>query len=307
MIKVGSFELRSIVTGRYRLDGGAMFGVVPKVVWQKSEDVDDLNRIAMVMRTLLAVDREQRRVILVDTGAGDKWEPDEASRFAIEADPDAIPQALAACGLASEDITDVIITHWHFDHNGGVTVWDGPRPGDHSKAHSAPAGTGARGADPERTRLRYPNATHWIHEAQWRHAQAPSPKDRASFLDRDFACLRESDRLRVVEGDAPSPPADGIRWLVSHGHTPGQLLPIFEDDRDRLLFVGDLIPTSTHLSPAWVMAYDLFPLQTIEEKKRVLRWCQSDGMMLAFPHDRRMGGARVDAGGRRPTAVPIDL
>jgi glyoxylase-like metal-dependent hydrolase (beta-lactamase superfamily II) len=156
-------------------------------------------------------------------------------------------------------------------------------------------------------RLRYPNATHWVHQAQWRHAQNPTPKDRASFLDRDFARLRDSDHLRVVDGDAPPPPADGIRWLVSHGHTPGQLLPIFEDEQHPLLFVGDLIPTSTHLPPAWVMAYDLFPLQTIEEKQSVLHWCQSDGMMLAFPHDRRMGGARVDASGRRPTAVPIDL
>ena len=147
MLRLDSYELHSVVTGTCRLDGGAMFGVVPKVLWESVTEVDDSNRILLATRTLLAVNRAGQRVILVDTGCGTKWAPDQASRFAIRHDPQAIPHALASAGLSTEDVTDIVISHLHFDHNGGLTEWvddpDGP------------------------TRLLYPRALHGVHGGQW--------------------------------------------------------------------------------------------------------------------------------------------
>jgi len=273
MIRVGKYEVSSVVTGHCRLDGGAMFGVVPKVLWQKTEDVDDLNRILLAMRTLVAVDRENGLVILVDTGAGNKWSQDEADRYAVASYPDALPNALEAMGFGETDVTDVVITHAHFDHCGGLTEWEGEPGGD--------------------TRVRFDRARHWIHEKHWDQANTPTERDRASFLKRDFEALARSGLLEKVNGDNPEPPFEGVRWVLSHGHTPYLLLPLFEDSQHPLLFTGDMIPTSSHLRPPWVMAYDLFPLTTLDEKKRVIQQCMEEGLFLAFPHDRNIGGASL--------------
>lgn len=285
MIRVGRYDVFSVVNGWNRLDGGAMFGVVPKVLWERTEDVDESNRILMSLRSLVAVDRDGGRVIVVDTGAGSKWPAEEAARYAIEDDPEALPNALAPLGLTEEDVTDVVATHLHFDHCGGMTVRDG-----------------------ESTKLRFPNAAIWVHEEQWAHAMSPAPKDRASYLARDLDTLEESGRLRIVIGDAPSSEIPGIRWRVSRGHTPGQLLPLFEDDRRPLLFTGDMMPTSSHLRPAWVMAYDNHPLRTIEERMAVHEECRKRGLAVAFCHDRALGGALLHFPEGKPAVKePLDL
>ena len=243
MIRIDPYEVCSVVTGSIRLDGGAMFGVVPKVLWQSVADVDEANRILLATRTLLAVDRTRPQVILVDTGCGTKWTPEKANRFAIHYDGDAIPQALASLGLGPEDVTDVVITHLHFDHNGGLTDWfddpDGP------------------------TTLRYPHARHWVHRRHWDHACRPHIKDRASFLQEDFVALSEGGVLQFVDGDEPSSPFEGVEWLITNGHTPCQLHPILGSGDERLLFSGDIVPTVAHLRLNWVMAYDMQPLETI--------------------------------------------
>jgi glyoxylase-like metal-dependent hydrolase (beta-lactamase superfamily II) len=273
VIRVGRYEVVSVVSGYDRLDGGAMFGVVPKVLWEKTEDVDHLNRIRMALRVLLLIDRKERRVIQVDAGAGSKWEPTDAARFAIEDFPDVVPKALRAFGLGPEDVTDLVLTHLHFDHCGGALDWaDGGR---------------------SKTRPRYPNATVWVHRSQWEHARNPSVKDRASYLARDFAGLEDLAKIRLVEGDSPASSPPGMRWFVSNGHTPGQLLPLIDDPEAPLLFVGDMMPSTSHLGVAWVMAYDLHPLTTIAEKERVFSMCREDGLRVAFCHDRHAGGASL--------------
>ena len=280
MITAGSFEISSIVNGTIRLDGGAMFGIVPKVLWQESSDVDELNRVLLATRTLLAVDRSNHRVILVDTGCGTKWSPDEAKRYAITNDPDAIPDALNASGLSIDDVTDIVITHLHFDHNGGLTDWfddpDGP------------------------TTLRYPRARHWVHRGHWEHAMRPGLKDRVSFLERDFAALADAGVLEFVDGDHPDSPLPDLEWFVSHGHTPCQLHPIFGSGETRLLFAGDLVPTVAHLRPGWVMAFDVQPVITIEEKKELFRRCFDENLLLSFPHDPDIGGVIIDGTVNRP-------
>lgn len=276
MLKVAPFEIISVVNGTIRLDGGAMFGVVPKVLWAEAIDADDQNRVLLATRTLIAVDRTAGRVILVDTGCGIKWTPSQAARYAIATDAGAIPGALANLGLAEEDVTDVVITHLHFDHNGGLTDWQGEPGGE--------------------TTLKYPRARHWVHRRHWEHAQAPSVKDRASFLPQDFEALAGAGVLHFVESEGSGwvdGPHDGLGWFVSNGHTPFQLHPVFGSGEQKLLFAGDIMPTSLHLRLAWVMAYDIQPLATIEEKKTIFERCLSDGLYLAFSHDPWSGGAEV--------------
>jgi glyoxylase-like metal-dependent hydrolase (beta-lactamase superfamily II) len=281
MIFVDPFEIRSIVTGTFRLDGGAMFGVVPKELWVDRVDVDGRNRISLAMRTLMAIDRAAGRVVLVDTGAGTKWDPRKADRFAIDYDGDAIDRALAEQGLSSDDVTDIVVTHLHFDHNGGLTEWV-----------DAPGGA---------TRLRFPRARHWLHEAQWKHAHQPTPKDKASFLPEDMAALEGADVVVFLSGEAPADPMAGVSWFVSHGHTPYQIHPVFGAGEQKLLFTGDVIPTANHMALPWVMAYDLMPVTTIREKEMIHARCRSGATCMAFPHDPRLAGVTLDADADRPT------
>ena len=281
VLTVGRYQIVSVVTGWFRLDGGAMFGVVPKIVWGGREDVDESNRILMTTRTLLAVDADAGRVIIVDTGCGPKWTAKDAERYAIRPDPAALPAALARFGLTEGDVTDVIVTHLHFDHNGGLTEWV-----------DQPSGP---------TRLRFPAARHWLHADHWRHAHAPTPKDRASFLTEDFEALEGFDGLTLIEGDPPPPSLPNVGWLISNGHTRAQLLPRFDGEGGPLLWTGDVIPTVSHLPIPWVMAYDLYPLTTMEEKTRMLQRCRDDGLKLAFPHDRKVAGAVINWRGDKPS------
>jgi len=279
----GPSEIRSLVNGTVRLDGGGMFGVVPKVLWEPRCDVDELNRILLATRTLLAVDRTARRVILVDTGCGLKWSIEQAERYAVQFDPGAIPHALAEFDLTEDDVTDVVISHLHFDHNGGLCDW----------------------ADEERsrTKLRYPNARHWVHRRHWDHARHPSPKDRGSFVPADYADLADHGVLSFVDSDETGwheGPFEGLRWFVSNGHTPFQLHPVFGTGDDGLIFAGDIVPTSTHLGLGWVMAYDVEPMVTIAEKQAIYDRCLSEGFEIAFPHDRTVGIAALRGTSKRP-------
>jgi len=280
MLKIGNYELHSVINGTLRLDGGAMFGVVPKALWQSVTDVDEHNRIPLAARSLVAFDRSAGRLIVVDTGCGSKWDEKNAARFAIEHDEQALPSKLGEMGLSLTDVTDVVITHLHFDHNGGLTDW-----------YDEPGG---------KTTLRFPNARHWVHRMHLEHARSATPKDRASFVEADIAAVEEAGVLSFIEGDAPAPTIDGVRWMVSQGHTTCQLHPEFVGDDRNLLFVGDLVPTIAHLRLGWVMAYDLRPLDTIRERQGVYQRCIEEGLLLAFPHDPTHGGAMIGDSIERP-------
>jgi len=273
MIQIGNYELSSVITGWCRLDGGAMFGVVPKVLWEKTEDVDEFNRILLAMRTLVAVDRKNKKVIISDTGAGGKWSEDEADRYAVRVIPNALQEAFKKMGLTESDVTDVVITHAHFDHCGGLTDWV-DEPG-------------------KNTKVRFENARHWVHAKQWEQAKNPTDRDKASYLRRDYEALEDAGVLEFVEGNEPAAPFEGVKWVVSCGHTPYMILPLFEDPAHPLLFAGDMIPTSSHIRPPWVMAYDLYPLITLKEKQQVMEGCRDKGLYLAFPHDRNVGGVKL--------------
>jgi glyoxylase-like metal-dependent hydrolase (beta-lactamase superfamily II) len=285
MLTGGRYEVQSIVTGTFRLDGGAMFGVVPKVLWSKASPPDEENRISLATRTLLAVDKAAGRIIIADTGCGSKWRPEDARRFAIEHDGAAITRALRSLGASEDDVTDVVVTHLHFDHNGGITDW-----ADESRQRAEP---------------RYRNAKHWIHQKQWDHANHPTPKDRASFMTEDYQAIEDARLFHFVEGEDPPAPFEDYDWFISKGHTPYQLLPMVAWDGRIVVFTGDAIPTSAHLRTPWVMAYDLYPLTTIAEKEVMLKMAIEHEALLAFPHDPQIGIASIGGSIDRPVIKEI--
>ncbi len=265
-LRLGRFELHEVCDGTFALDGGAMFGVVPKPLWEKQCPADARNRICLALRCLLIVDGKRR--ILVDDGIGPKWDEKARERYGIDQTERHLDSELARAGYARDDITDVVLTHLHFDHAGGTT----------------------REAGGQRS-LSFPNATYHLQRRNWSWAHHPSEKDRGSFREQDFALLEKSGRLHLLDGQTELYP--GIQLFVSEGHTVGLQLVKVSDGDASLVYCGDLIPTAAHLRTAWVMAYDLYPLTTMEEKKMLLAQAVEDGTLLFFEHDPKIAACAV--------------
>ncbi|NQV50994.1 MAG: MBL fold metallo-hydrolase [Candidatus Marinimicrobia bacterium] len=267
-MKIGSYKLTSLVTSTFALDGGAMFGVVPKTMWSKHADVDNFNRIQMVTRTLLL--ESDDRKILIDTGNGDKWNARQREIFNIQVEPYMLPQSLAAHGLNVEDITDVICTHLHFDHVGGNTKLENGK--------IVPV---------------FPNASYWVQEENWKLANQPSEKDRASYLSENWAVLAENQMLKILKSEREL--FNDIKLEVIHGHTSGQQLPSISDGNRTLLYGGDLFPMQAHIPIPWVMAYDNEPVRSIAEKKRILPTLLEKDAIIFFEHDPHITACRLRA------------
>jgi glyoxylase-like metal-dependent hydrolase (beta-lactamase superfamily II) len=281
VLQFGRYRVASLPTGTFALDGGAVFGVVPRPRWERRLPPDQRHRVRLAARSLLALDRDAGRVILVDTGLGDRW--DDAARDLLDLRPAAGPGgadgllgALARHGLGPADVTDVILTHLHFAHAGGATV-------------RGPGGALA---------LAFPRATHHVQRQAWHQAHAPGDRDRAAFREEDLALLAHAPDLHLVDGETS--PLPDVELVVSHGHTPGQQLPRLHGDGSHLTWCGDLIPTHHHLRPGWVMAYDLDPAASVDEKKVLLAEALEDGGILAFAHDEAMAGCRLGEEEGRP-------
>lgn len=274
MIQIGEFNVHEILHGYFALDGGAMFGVVPKTIWSKMTPVDELNRIDMALRSILIEYRD--RLILVDTGIGEKWAEKYKSIYKIDTDRVNTSISLKSLGFSKTDITDVILTHLHFDHTGGSTIND--------NGVLMPA---------------FENATYYVGERNWQWAHHPTEKDRASYLIENFAPLERENVLRLVTrlDDIGIP---GLSSFESDGHTTGMLLPILSGDSNKLMYCADLIPTSLHISLPFVMGYDNEPLKTLAEKKKVLVQAVSESWTLVYEHDfnHTASTVRVDEKGK---------
>ncbi|MGA9116168.1 MAG: MBL fold metallo-hydrolase, partial [Bacteroidota bacterium] len=268
-MQIGPYTLRILDTGPLALDGGAMFGVVPRVLWERSHPPDSLNRIAMVSRVLLI--SAPGRKILIDTGSGTKLTSRAADIYGVDRCRSDLRRVLRDAGTDPEEVTDVVLTHLHFDHAGGGTVREG--------GEAVPA---------------FPRAAYHVQREQWNAALHPTERDRASYLPEDFLPLDRHGRLALLDGEGELFP--GIHIRVFHGHTAAMQCPVVSDGRTTLVHAADLIPMTGHIRLPWIMAYDLQPLVTLREKKALLAEACEKEWMLFFQHDPRLSGAYVSEG-----------
>ena len=268
-MKVGNYTLYSIETSQFSLDGGAMFGIIPKTLWEKEAPADEYNRIQMVTRSLLVVSNERK--IIIDTGNGDKWDDKNRSRYNIDLDKINLSSSLEKYGFIPADITDVFCTHLHFDHAGGNTsIEDGK---------IVPT---------------FPNATYWIHQDYWDLAYSPSEKDRGRYLAENWSVLAENGMIEYVTDREEFLP--GIEIMLTYGHTIGMMHPLIKDGNNTVFYAADIFPMAAHVPLAWVMAYDLNPVQTIKEKRSLLPTMVDKNWTVFFEHDplRQAGKVTMD-------------
>ena len=262
-------KLYSINTGHFKLDGGAMFGVVPKSIWNKLNPADENNLCSWALRCLLIEDGD--RLILVDNGNGDKQDEKFFQHYYLHGE-DTLDKSLAKYGFRREDITDVFLTHLHFDHCGGSIV--------RTEGQLVPA---------------FKNATYWSNEAHWNWATKPNDREKASFLKENILPIQESGQLQflpvpaqtgLIEDRLPVQSfSDNISVRFVNGHTEAMMLPQINYNGKTLVFMADLLPSIAHLPIPYVMAYDMFPLTTLNEKKSFLNEAVSEDYILFFEHD----------------------
>lgn len=254
----GERTITVLSDGLQRLDGGAMFGVVPKVLWKRRIPSDDRNRIRLGMNCLLVEGPEGRTVI--ETGSGGKDDAKFQDIYGLERNG-GLPARLADAGAPVETIDRVVLTHLHFDHAGGATVW----------------------ADDGETAVpTFPNATYYANRAEFEEALSPNERNAASYLARNVAPWEKRAEW-VEDGDEVAP---GITILATPGHTPNHVSVAVDDGTGRkVVFLGDLVPTAHHLSYPWIMAYDLYPVTTLETKQRLLPRIHENDWLCAFVHD----------------------
>jgi len=265
-MRIGAYEIEAFSDGIFRLDGGSMFGVVPKPLWDKVKPADALNRVAMDMTCLLIRDKAGH-VALVETGAGPKLTEKQKRNYGIE-DPPALLDELAKRGVRPDDVTLVINTHLHFDHAGGNTYRDG-----------------------ERVVATFPRASYAVQRLEWQDALAANERTRGSYLPDDYAPLEATGKLELLDGDAELLP--GLFVEQVRGHTRGTQTVRITAGSETLWFSSDFMPDRHHLPLPWIPAFDLFPLETLEAKRTLLARAVAERWVVAFTHDLPRFG-RID-------------
>ncbi|MDT3401630.1 MBL fold metallo-hydrolase [Mucilaginibacter terrae] len=253
-------ELFTINTGLFKLDGGAMFGVVPKTIWSKTNPADENNLCTLAMRCLLVKDND--RLILIDTGIGTKLSDKVKPFYHLHGD-DTLEKSLASYGFTPDDITDVLLTHLHLDHVGGAVIKYG-----------------------EQLLPAFKNATYWTNEEHWQWAtENPNDREKASFLKENLEPLQQSGRLKFVKIKDGIQFSPNIKLHFVSGHTHAMMLPLINYKGRQIFFIADLVPTTGHLPIAYVASYDIHPLQAMAEKKTFLQQALDNKYVLFFEHD----------------------
>jgi glyoxylase-like metal-dependent hydrolase (beta-lactamase superfamily II) len=251
-------KLYPIESGNFKLDGGAMFGVVPKSLWSRTNPADSNNMIDMAARCLLIENGD--KLSLIDTGMGDK-QSDKFFGYYYPWGEHSIDKSLKEHGFHRDDITDVFLTHLHFDHCGGSSFYN----------------------DNDELELTFPDATYHVVETHWENANDPNAREKASFLPENINPIKESGKLNLVKENHEY--ETGLTAISVNGHTIGQQLPKIEGDDKTLVFVADLLPTHIHVPLPWVMGYDMYPVQTLAEKNAFLKTAASKNWNLYLEHD----------------------
>lgn len=251
-------NLHVIDTGFFKLDGGAMFGVVPKSIWQRSNPADEKNLCSWAMRCLLIEDGN--RLILIDNGIGTKQDENFLRHYFLHGEGE-LHRSLKAAGFSANDITDVFLTHLHFDHCGGSVELESGK-----------------------TRMTFPNARYWSNEEHWKWATQPNAREKASFLKENILPIRESGQLNMIQPDLPSPFSQ-MDIFYACGHTDHMMIPMIRYNGQTICFMADLLPSTGHLPLPYVMGYDTRPLITLEEKANFLNEAADKNYVLFFEHD----------------------
>ena len=251
-------QLHKIETGNLKLDGGAMFGVVPKSIWNKSYPADEYNLCNWSMRCLLVEDGDRK--ILIDNGIGDKQDERFLRHYYLNGE-DTLEKSLEALGLKPDDITDMVLTHLHFDHCGGSIKKTG-------EDQFEPA---------------FKNARYWVSQAQWEWATHPNRREKASFLKENIYPIQESGQLKLLSDDTEIYP--GFRVVIFNGHTDGHMIPHISYKRKTVVFMADLLPSTAHIPMPYVMSYDTKPLVTLKDKERFFKAALENDYILFFEHD----------------------
>ncbi|HPD64194.1 MAG TPA: MBL fold metallo-hydrolase [Bacteroidia bacterium] len=252
-------NLFSINTGYFKLDGGAMFGVVPKVIWQKTNPADENNLCSWAMRSLLV--ESGNRLILIDNGIGNKQKESFFAHFYLHGN-DSLEKSLKKYGFTPDDITDNVLTHLHFDHAGGGIIRDNE--------------TG-------QLKPLFKNATYWTSKRQWENAIHPNDREKASYFEENLLPMQEAGQLKFIENEGQLFPGFDVR--IYDGHTPGQVIPFITYKDTKVIFAADLLPSTGHIPLPYIMSYDMQPIVTLEEKKKFLEECADNQYVIFFQHD----------------------
>jgi glyoxylase-like metal-dependent hydrolase (beta-lactamase superfamily II) len=273
-MRFGDLELVPLLDGFFRLDGGAMFGVVPKPLWERRAAADARNRITLGLRPLLV--RSEKKTMIIDAGIGDKMDAKSAEIYAIDRSFD-LDASLGAAGVSADDIDIVLASHLHFDHAGGFTSRDA-------------SGTLVP---------RFRNARYVARTAEWEDATHPHERNRASYLPENFVPLKEAGVLDLVDGDETIMP--GVRVVRTGGHTMHHQIVMIESGGKTAVFAADLMPTTAHVDEPWIMGYDLYPMDTLAFKRHFVREAIDREYLVFFEHDPAVaaGYIREEKGRKR--------
>lgn len=285
-MKFGTTEIFAIETGIFKLDGGAMFGSVPKPIWEKAIPADAQNRIPMALRLILLKDAQQKRNLLVDTGIGEKWTEKMVGIYAIDHSQNTLERSLRVHGLTPDDITDVVLTHLHFDHAGGAT-----KAGDNGKFYPA-----------------FKNAKYYLQKDNFDWATKPNSREAASYLPENFMPLVESKKLILCNGVEDFEKAiqwPGVSVRLSYGHTIGLQCPLITLGDQKFFYPSDMIPTSAHVPVPWVMGYDIHVIKLLEEKENLLEEAVRDQWVFVYEHDPVFPATTVTKGKKHFEKGPV--
>lgn len=266
-VRIGELRVLPVVTSRFRLDGGSMFGVIPRTLWSRQAPADDLNRIELCVNTLIVTTGDQ--TLLVEPGMGQKYSEKQKEIYSLDETETAA--ALASAGVKVSDVDMVIPTHLHLDHAGGSTEWDEAGASENL----------------------FPGAVFVVQEAEWEAALRPGAIEKGSYNPQDFLPLEAEGRLKFVSGDEDVAP--GVSVELTGGHTRGHQVVRLSSGGEEGLFLGDIVPTTAHLKPNWLMAWDMEPQVVYDAKVRLLDDAAARGVICFFAHDPRIAGCRIES------------